>query len=261
MPTQQPIERVSAAIAERARMLADPGATSPQQLKEAALEAISLYAPAAERLGLMAEKSRLEHYGMVYGHPDEYRELKQLLTEAEASCEQVFRTFKAPICSLLDSIGMDYTFEYRMKSVYSIWHKMQTKGVEFDDVYDLFATRVVFKPEAEATLLQPDERALDPRFLNPETLGCWRIYTVITCLYRAHPDRIRDWVTHPRPSGYEALQVTVMGPDCNWIELQIRSERMNEIAEHGAAAHWIYKGSTDPSFDAWLDETARRMGV
>jgi len=161
MTTEELMQRVSTAIANRVELLSHPADTDPEQLKQAALEAIDLYAPAAERLGLMAEKGKLEHYGMVYGHPDEYRELKQLLTEAEASCEEVFRTFKAPICSLLDSIGTDYTFEYRMKSVYSIWRKMQTKGVEFDDVYDLFATRIVFKPQPEATLLQPDERALD----------------------------------------------------------------------------------------------------
>jgi len=250
--TERLLERASSAIAARVELLRNPDGTDAATLREKALEALDRHAPAAERLGLMAEKSQLEHYGMVYGHPDEYAELKQLLIEAEATCEMVFRTFRAPICSMLDSINLQYTFEYRMKSVYSIWRKMTASGITFDDVYDLFATRVVFKPHEKAELLQPDERALDPSFLDPEKLDCWRIYTVITSLYRAHPDRIRDWITHPRPSGYEALQLTVMGPDCNWIELQIRSERMNEMAEHGAAAHWKYKGGEDSDLNTWL---------
>jgi len=253
--------RVSEAINKRLALLRAPGNTDSERLKAAALEAISLYAPAAERLGLEAEKNALQHYGIYYGHPEEYAELKRLLTEAEASCETVFRTFKAPICSLLDGIGMDYRFDYRMKSVYSIWRNIHEKHISFDEVYDLFGTRIVFKPHTEAHLLQDDPMALDPRFIDAERLDCWRIYTIITCLYRARPDRIKDWVTHPRPSGYEALQITVMGPDCNWIEMQIRSERMNDIAEHGIAAHWKYKGGADGELDQWLTETAEKMSV
>jgi len=254
------MQDIVSAIQSRLAVFDNPQSVDPEKLKQAALECIDIYAPAAERLGLMAEKSKLESFGMQYGHPEEYKEIKRLLQEAEASCDLVFRTFKAPICSLLDDMGLEYTFDYRMKSVYSIWHKMVDHGITFDEVYDLFATRVVFKPHEKAELLVPDPRAVDPStFISAEKLDCWRIYTIVTSLYRARPDKIRDWITNPRPSGYEALQITVMGPDCNWVELQIRSQRMDDIAERGVAAHWIYKGGADQSMDNWLAETLDKM--
>lgn len=189
---------------------------------------------------------------MKYGYPEEYKDLKRLLQEAEASCQLVFDTFKLPICALLEGLGIKFEFQYRMKSVYSIWRKMKKYGICFDEVYDLFATRIIYKtPETLVPLTEIGEAEykLDPEppsleIFDPEIVTCWRIYAAITSIYRVRPDRIREWITHPKPSGYQALQMTCMGPDCNWIEIQVRSERMNYEAEYGSAAHWKYKAST-----------------
>lgn len=220
-------------------------------------DVLERWAPAAEELGLFAEQSELQELSMKLGHPEDYRYLKKLLQEAEMSCDMVFRAFALPIRAMLDELGIEYNFEYRMKSVYSIWRKMRVDNKEFDDVYDLFATRIIFKPKPVADLLPHIVRnAVDS---NPEACSvrdwqlaemdaehfyCWRIYCVISSLYRIHPDRVKDWITCPKPSGYQALQLTVMGPDFNWIEIQIRSERMHYEAEYGEAAHWKYKKET-----------------
>lgn len=147
---------------------------------------------------------------------------------------------------MLDDMGIDYELKHRMKSVYSIWRKMRNDHKEFDDVYDLFAARIIYKPQDPITPLpfaaanavdqEPAVAAVQQwqlSQLDAEQLTCWRIYTVIAMLYRIHPQRIRNWITHPKPSGYQALQLTVMAPDCSWVELQIRSERMDYEAEHG----------------------------
>lgn len=215
---------------------------------------ISEVAPKAEELGMHAEQHELQELAIQLGYPDDYKRLKKLLQDSEASCEMVFQTFALPIRSMLDEMGLDYEFQCRMKSVYSIWRKMRNKKTEFDDVYDLFATRIIYRPKdtieplpfapANEIELNP-EAAIVKQYqlsqMDPEKFWCWRIYTVISMLYRIHPDRIRDWITHPKKSGYQALQLTVMGPDCNWIEIQVRSERMNYEAEQGSAAHWKYK--------------------
>lgn len=215
---------------------------------------ISEVAPKAEELGMHAEQHELQELAIRLGYPDDYKRLKKLLQDSEASCEMVFRTFSLPIRSMLDEMGLDYDFKFRMKSVYSIWRKMRNKKTEFDDVYDLFATRIIYRPKAtieplpftpENEIENSPEAAAVQQFqltqMDTEKFWCWRIYTVISMLYRIHPDRIRDWITHPKQSGYQALQLTVMGPDCNWIEIQIRSERMDYEAEQGSAAHWKYK--------------------
>lgn len=211
----------------------------------------------AEELGMSREQRELENLSVKLGHPEEYKRLKTLLLESEMTCEMVFRTFALPIRAMLDDLGIDYDFKYRMKSVYSIWRKMHIDHKQFDDVYDLFATRIIYRPGKRITPLaftsdnivdqQPEAAAVKEWQLanmDVERFYCWRIYTVISMLYRIHPDRIRDWITHPKPSGYQALQLTVMGPDCNWIEIQVRSERMDYEAEQGSAAHWKYKQET-----------------
>lgn len=209
-------------------------------------DTLQTMAPEAERLGLHALQVELQNLAVKTGYPDDYRQIKNLLQESEAMCEIVFKTFTLPIRAMLDAIGLEYELEYRMKSVYSIWRKMRNDHKTFDDVYDLFASRIVYKP-----LPLPETQALgdvNPKvepFMDAEILTCWKIYNIILSLYRIHPDRIKDWVTHPKPSGYQALQLTVMGPDCNWIEMQIRSERMNYEAEYGTAAHWKYKAETN----------------
>ena len=217
--------------------------------------AMEQWGPQAELLGMSHEQHEILDLAVELGYPDDYKELKQLLIESEAMCENVFTTFALPIHSLLQDLGIEYTFKYRMKSIYSIWRKMRIAHREFDDVYDLFATRIVYKTGEKITpIALPNIVDAAPGVsevknqtlsqMDAEKLYCWRIYTVISTLYRIHPDRIRDWITHPKPSGYQALQLTVMGPDCNWIEIQIRSERMDYEAEHGSASHFLYKQQT-----------------
>ncbi len=217
--------------------------------------AMETYGPMAEELGMHHEQHEMLNLAVELGYPEDYQKLKRLLFDSEAMCEIVFKTFSLPICSMLDSLGLEYSFMYRMKSVYSIWRKMRVDHKEFDDVYDLFATRIVYKVppktpdlnagncvEQQEQIAQIKDQTLQE--IDPERLWCWKIYTVISSLYRIHPERIKDWVTHPKPSGYQALQLTVMGPDCNWIEIQIRSERMDYEAEYGSASHANYKKET-----------------
>lgn len=209
-------------------------------------EALHVYAPLADRLGLEDVKDELQDVGFRYSEPEKYEELKRLLAESEAMCEMTFNTFIMPIRSLLDATGIKYELLYRMKSPYSVYRKMRNKNCEFDDVYDLFACRVIYEVsegELENLRIAGDHvgRKLDDSFLDREKLDCWRIYTVFTSLYRLLPERTRDYITHPRANGYQALQFTLMGPDCTWIEVQIRSRRMHEDAEYGSSAHWKYK--------------------
>lgn len=215
-------------------------------------EAMEVYGPMAEELGLHHEQREMLNLAVELGHPEDYQKLKRMLFDSEAMCEIVFKTFSLPICSMLDSLGLEYTFKYRMKSVYSIWRKMRVDHKEFDDVYDLFATRIVYKTPSQPLNLNagnkveqlPEVAQIKEQTLqdiDAERLWCWKVYTVISSLYRIHPDRIKNWITHPKPSGYQALQLTVMGPDCNWIEIQIRSERMDYEAEYGCANHKLYK--------------------
>lgn len=228
------------------------GFSDKQQLADAVMERL---APEAERLGLGKLQYAMLNLAVKLAYPDDYRQLKQLLMDSEAMCEIVFKTFAVPIRAMLDAAGIEYKFEYRMKSVYSIWRKMRIDHKHFDDVYDLFATRIIYKvPENLVPLAAPNEidqlaevaRERQDMYtsIDKEIVTCWRIYNILSMLYRIHPDRIKNWITHPKPSGYQALQMTVMGPDCNWIEIQIRSERMNYEAEYGAAAHWRYKAET-----------------
>lgn len=227
-------------IADRLHNMRTLSALPDYKRRRIASETLYLYAPIADRVGLVKIKGELEELALKYEHPEEYRQLKKDMEKAETDGQLVFKTFAAPVRSLLDDLGLEYTFTYRMKSAYSIWRKMRKKHISFDEVYDLFAARIVFTPS------KPENEKTD----------CWRIYAALTSIYRIHPDRIRDWISHPKKSGYEALQVTVMGPDCNWIEVQIRSERMNQEAEEGSAAHWKYKSGSqqNASLDKWMND-------
>lgn len=227
-------------IADRLHNMRTLSALPDFKRRRIANETLYLYAPIADRVGLVKIKGELEELALKYEHPEEYAKLKQDMQQAEANGQLVFQTFAAPVRALLDDLGLEYTFTYRMKSAYSIWRKMRKKHISFDEVYDLFAARIVFTPS------KPENEKTD----------CWRIYAALTTIYRIHPDRIRDWISHPKKSGYEALQVTVMGPDCNWIEVQIRSERMNQEAEEGSAAHWKYKSGSgqNASLDKWMND-------
>lgn len=214
-------------------------------------EILNHWAPLAERLGLHAEQGLMQDLAIKMGYPEDYRRLKQLLLESEMSCEMVFRTFSLPIRSMLDQLGIEYEFKYRMKSVYSIWRKMRVEGKSFNDIYDLFATRIVYKPLLPIAAATSYDIDSDPEIalvkqqtlnsIDPERYTCWRIYTAISLIYSIQSDRIKNWIRHPKPSGYQAFHLTVLGPDRNWIEIQIRSERMDYEAEFGAAAHWRYK--------------------
>lgn len=232
----------------------DDGIAATPEMLEYIKDVQNRVVPLAEELGLSKEQYQIADLTLKVGYPDDYKQIKKLLFDSELMCENVFKTFALPIRSMLDSLGIDYDFKYRMKSVYSIWRKMTIDHKYFDDVYDLFATRIVYRPKSQATPLADYESNIVDQVdtaaavkadtmsqIDPEILECWRIYTVISTLYRIHPDRIRDWITHPKKSGYQALQLTVMGPDCNWIEIQVRSERMDYEAEHGSASHANYK--------------------
>ena len=208
-------------------------------------ETLYLFAPLAYRLGLYAIKTELEDLSLRYRYPEQYFEIVRKLDETEPDRNEFINRFIAPIRQRLTESGLDFTIAGRVKSIFSIWSKMQRKGISFEDVYDLFAIRIVFKPTE----------------LIPEKSQCWHIYSLITDIYAPKPDRIRDWVNFPKANGYEALHATVMGPDGIWAEVQIRSERMEEIAERGFAAHWKYKQahSSEDEFDKWLKEVRNAL--
>lgn len=205
-------------------------------------ETIYLFAPLAYRLGLYSIKSELEDLCMKYRFPQQYAEITQKLQESEASRKEFIDKFNAPIIEALDRDHFNYEISGRLKSVYSIWSKMQRKQIPFEEIYDLFAIRIVFKP-----LPFPSEKT-----------QCWQIYSTITDIYTPKPDRLRDWISMPKANGYEALHSTVMGPDGVWVEVQIRTQRMEDIAERGFAAHWKYKHATisqdEDEFDKWLKQ-------
>ncbi len=205
-------------------------------------ETIYLFAPLAYRLGLFSIKSELEDLCMKYRFPQQYAEITQKLQESEASRREYIDKFCAPIRAALNRDNFNYEISGRVKSVYSIWSKMQRKQIPFEEIYDLFAIRIVFKP-----LPFPSEKT-----------QCWQIYSTITDLYTPKPDRLRDWISMPKANGYEALHSTVMGPDGVWVEVQIRTQRMEDIAERGFAAHWKYKHATisqnEDEFDKWLKQ-------
>ena len=203
-------------------------------------ETFHLFAPLAYRLGLYAIKSELEDLCLKYRFPKDYEEIARKLKETEADRQKYIERFNAPIIAALDRYGIEYTISGRVKSIYSIWSKMQRKQIPFEEVYDLFAVRIVFR-------VNPDKA-------TSERMQCFHIYSTITEIYTPKPDRMRDWITTPKANGYEALHNTVMGPDGEWVEVQIRSERMDEIAERGVAAHWKYKTHDGDEFDKWLNK-------
>ncbi|SFE08803.1 RelA/SpoT family protein [Thermophagus xiamenensis] len=201
-------------------------------------ETLYLYAPLAHRLGLYSIKSELEDLAFKYEHPKIFQEISAKLEDYQVRTKSLITQFSLPIIERLSNEGYEFDIKGRPKSIYSIWQKMQKKQIPFEEVYDLLAIRIVFKPKPEI----------------PEKAQCWTIYSLITDIYKPKPDRLRDWVSTPKANGYEALHATVMGPEGKWIEIQIRTERMDEIAEKGFAAHWKYKGTNDKEseLDNWL---------
>lgn len=202
-----------------------------------ASETLYIYAPLAHRMGLHAIKTELEDLSMKYEHPEEYQVIDTKIEAYERQFSALFEEFIRPIRLKLSESEYEYTITARTKSVYSVWLKMQRRNISFDEIYDLLAVRIVFKPKEN----------------QPEKWQCWNIYSLITDIYSPKPERIRDWVSVPKANGYEALHLTVMGPEGQWFEVQIRSERMDEVAEKGLAAHWKYKNEGENSeLDKWL---------
>ena len=203
-------------------------------------ETLYLFAPLAYRLGLYTIKSELEDLCMKYRFPVQYAELSEKLKATEEQREAFISKFNAPIIEALKRDHINFEISGRVKSLYSIWSKMQRKQIPFEEVYDLFAIRIVFQP-----LPFPSEKT-----------QCWQIFSTITDIYTPKPDRLRDWISMPKANGYEALHSTVMGPDGVWVEVQIRTQRMEEIAERGFAAHWKYKNASlsnnEDELDRWL---------
>ncbi len=226
-------------IADRLHNMRTLSSMSPAKQFKITGETLYIYSPLAHRLGLFAIKTELEELCFKYEQPDAYADLIRKIEESAPERNKVHENFAVPVVKSLDKMGIDYEMRARVKSVYSIWNKMQSKGIEFHEVYDLFAVRIIFE-------ISP---GMD------EKKQCWDIYSAITDIYKLRPDRIRDWVSHPKANGYQALHLTVMGPDGKWIEIQIRSRRMDDIAEKGFAAHWRYKESRveeDNELDKWL---------
>ena len=195
-------------------------------------ETLYIYAPLANRLGLYKVKSELENLSFRFEHPEEYASIQDKLASTQASRHELFDQFTTPIEQALKQMGIQYQLKERVKTPYSIWCKMQNKHVTFEEIYDILAVRIIFTP----------------RKREEEMNECFNIYVAISQIYRSHPDRLRDWLSHPKANGYQALHVTLMSKQGRWIEVQIRSDRMDEIAEQGFAAHWKYKEGEDAEY-------------
>lgn len=205
---------------------------------ETSLITFSLYAPLAHRLGLYNIKSELENLSMKYTEKERYKEIIKKLKNTTAKRERYIKKFVAPIEKVLNEEGYDFEVKGRPKSVYSIWQKMKKQHVEFEEVFDLFAIRIILNSKP-----------------SKEKADCWRVYSVVTDFYQPNPKRLRDWISIPKSNGYESLHTTVVGPESKWVEVQIRTKRMDEIAEKGYAAHWRYKGvKAEKGIDQWMQK-------
>lgn len=226
-------------MADRLHNMRTLSSMPPSKQYKIAGETLYIYAPLAHRLGLFSIKTELEDLSFKYEHPAVYERIAQQIKASAAKRQAIYTDFSTPILARLEGMGLNYEAKARVKSVYSIWRKMESKKIPFEEVYDLYAMRIIF----------------DCDDLAAEKNICWSIYSAITDIYKLHPDRTRDWVSVPKANGYQALHLTVMGPDGNWVEVQIRSKRMDEIAERGFAAHWKYKigsGEEESELTVWL---------
>lgn len=216
-------------ICDRLHNMRTLASQAPNKQYKIAGETMYIYAPLANRLGLNKIKTELEDLSFKYEHPEEYKDITNKLSMSEEQRQKLFKDFTTPIRAALDSLGIQYEIKARVKSPYSIWNKMQNKHVSFDEIYDILAVRIIFTPKERTN----------------EINECFNIYVAISKIYKSHPDRLRDWLNHPKANGYQALHVTLMSKQGKWIEVQIRSDRMDEIAEQGFAAHWKYKDGND----------------
>ena len=212
-------------IADRLHNMRTLEHMAPNKQYKIAGETLNIYAPIAYRLGLNQIKMELENLSFKYEHPEEYAAIEEKLAMTQAEREKLFTAFTAPIRTKLDEMGVTYELKGRIKSPYSIWRKMQTKHLAFDEIFDILAVRIIF----------------EPKNIKEEANECFNIYIALSHLYKSHPDRFRDWVNQPKTNGYQALHMTLMSNHGEWVEVQIRSRRMDDIAEQGVAAHWKYK--------------------
>lgn len=227
-------------LADRLHNMRTLGSMRPDKQRKIASETLFLYAPLAHRLGLNAVKTELEDLSLKHTEPEAYNEIATKLRKSQEIRARFISQFISPLKKELDKTGLKYSIKGRPKSIYSIYNKIKKKKVTFEEIYDLFAVRII----------------LDSKQENEKT-DAWRVYSVVTDFYRPNPDRLRDWITNPRSNGYESLHTTVMSPTGKWVEIQIRSERMDEIAEKGMAAHWKYKDSKkkiESKFDNWINK-------
>ncbi len=225
-------------LADRLHNMRTLGSMPEHKRIKIAGETLFMFAPLAHRLGLHAIKTELEDLSLKYEHPSIFKDIVSNIANKELQNQDLLDHFIAPIRDVLTRSGIEFEIKSRPKSVYSIWSKMQKKNVTIDEIYDLLAIRIVFKSNG----------------IIPEKAQCWNIYSLITDIYKPKPDRLRDWVSTPKANGYEALHATVMGPMGKWVEIQIRSERMHDIAERGFAAHYKYKGASEKEseLENWL---------
>src|SRR5881398_624655 len=226
-------------LADRLHNMRTLDSMKPEKQLKISSETIYVYAPLAHRMGLYTIKTELEDLSMKYLEQQVYKEIARKLAETKRERTRYINEFIKPLNDKLDSAGLDFEIYGRPKSIHSIWNKMKKKGVSFEEVYDLFAIRIIVNSAPEK-----------------EKEDCWKVYSMITDEYTPSPERLRDWLSNPKSNGYEALHTTVMGPQGKWVEVQIRSKRMNEIAEKGLAAHYKYKEGTadEDRFDKWFGQ-------
>lgn len=228
-------------ISDRLHNMRTLSSMLPSKQYKIAGETLYIFAPLADRLGLNKIKTELENLSFKYEHPEEYEAIEAKLAETQPERDTIFDKFTPEICEKLDEMGCKYSIKARIKSPYSIWMKMQNKHVPFDEIYDILAIRIVFVPNKR-------EQEIDE---------CYRIYGNLTKIYKPHPSRFRDWLSNPKANGYQALHNTFMSKQGKWIEVQIRSDRMDDIAEQGFAAHWKYKDANaeydENELDKWLN--------
>lgn len=227
-------------MADRLHNMRTLGSMRPEKQYKIAGETLYIYAPLAHRLGLFKIKQELEDLAFRYEHPTQYAEIMEKLNETADHRERIVEEFVSPVRKMLDDAGFKYEIKARVKSAYSIFNKMQTKKIPFEEIYDVYAVRVIFENDDD----------------SQEKIRCWQIYTFFTEGHRVHPDRLRDWTSIPKANGYRALHLTAMGPEGKWIEVQIRSRKMDEIAELGYAAHWKYKTGVhedESELDTWMN--------
>ena len=229
-------------ISDRLHNMRTLSSQLPNKQYKIAGETLYLYAPLANRLGLNKIKEELEDLSFRYEHPEEYQSLKARLDGMKEHLNTTFEQFTAPIREKLNAMGLNYEIKARIKAPYSVWKKMQLKHISFEEIYDILAVRIIFDPNNDCD----------------EIAECFRIYAAASTIYKPHPERLRDWLSTPKANGYQALHTTLMSKTGQWIEVQIRSRRMDDIAEQGFAAHWKYKDGTnsqeenEDELDKWL---------